>query len=101
MDRQEWVVMNPVGDVDIVGRGGATRLDDFSGKRVGFWWNGKPNGDIFLNEIARQLESRCQGMTPVRMWEIDPATTTAYGVSADKLDFMVRSADVVIGALAD
>ena len=101
MDRQEWKLMNPVGDVDIESRDVATRLDDFSGKRVGFWWNGKPNGDIFLNELARQLESSCPGMTPVRMWEIDPATMTAYGVGADNLELMAKSADVVIGALAD
>lgn len=93
--------MNPVGDVDIKHLGGAIRLDDFSGKRVGLWWNGKPNGDIFLHEVARLLESRYRGMTTVRMWEINPATMTAYGVSGDNLDFMVKSADVVIGALAD
>ena len=101
MDRQEWSVLNPVADVDIEKRGGAARFEDFSGKRIGLWWNGKPNGEIFLNELARQLESRHQGMTTVRMWEIDPATTSAYGVSSDKLELMANSADLVIGALAD
>jgi len=101
MDTQKWTVMNPVGDADIENLGGATRLDDFSGKRIGLWWNGKPNGDIFLDEVARQLETHYPGMTAVRMWEIDPATTTAYGVPRDKLERMARSADLVIGALAD
>jgi hypothetical protein len=101
MDTQKWTVMNPVGDVEIENLGGASRLDDFSGKRIGLWWNGKPNGDIFLDELARQLESRFSGMAAVRMWEIDAATTTAYGVPRDKLERMARSADLVIGALAD
>jgi len=101
MDTQKWTVMNPVGDVDIENLGGASRLDDFSGKRIGLWWNGKPNGDIFLDELAHQLESRYQGMKAVRMWEVDPATTTAYGVPREKLERMAHSADLVIGALAD
>ncbi len=101
MDRQEWKVLNPVADVDIEKRAGATRLADFSGKRIGLWWNGKPNGDIFLDELARQLESRHRGMTAVRMWEIDPATTTFYGAPRASLEFMAKSADLVIGALAD
>ena len=101
MDRQKWTVMNPVADVDIENLGGASRLDDYSGKRIGLWWNGKPNGDIFLNELAHQLESRYQGMTMVRMWEIDPGTTSAYGVSKDQLDVIANSADLVIGGLAD
>lgn len=101
MDTQKWTVMNPVADVDIEKLGGATRLDDFSGKRIGLWWNGKPNGDIFLNELAHQLESRYPGMNTVRMWELDAATTTAYGVPRDKLERMAKSADMVIGALAD
>ncbi|OGA02215.1 MAG: hypothetical protein A3H35_14595 [Betaproteobacteria bacterium RIFCSPLOWO2_02_FULL_62_17] len=101
MDRQEWSVVNPVADVDIEKHGGATRLDDFSGKRIGLWWNGKPNGDIFLDELAHQLASRHPEMIPVRMWEIDAATTTAYGVPSDKLERMAQSADLLIGALAD
>ena len=55
MDRQEWSVLNPVADANIERRAGASRLDDFSGKRIGLWWNGKPNGDIFLNEMAKSL----------------------------------------------
>lgn len=101
MDRQEGSVLKPVADANIERRAGASRLDDFSGKRIGLWWNGKPNGDIFLNEMAKSLESRYPGMTTVRMWDLDPATTTAYGVPRDKLESMARSADLVIGALAD
>ena len=101
MNSQEWTVMNPAGDANVEHRSGAVRIDDFSGRRVGLWWNGKPNGDNFLNEVARQLESRNPGMTTVRMWELSPSTMTAYGVSGENLDKMVTSADVVIGALGD
>lgn len=101
MDRQEWTVLNPVADVEIEKFGVADQLDDFSGECIGLWRNGKPNGDVFLNEVAEQLESRFHGMTTVRMWELNPATKTFYGVSRDKLEFMAHGADLVIGALGD
>ena len=80
MEKQEWSVLDPVAHVQIEGRDGARRFDDYSGKRIGLWWNGKPNGDIFLNEVAAQLEARFEGVTTVRFWEKDPVTTTFYGV---------------------
>ncbi|MSQ51258.1 MAG: hypothetical protein EXR28_05165 [Betaproteobacteria bacterium] len=101
MDTQKWTVMNPVANVDIEKLKGADRFDDFSGKRIGLWWNGKPNGDIFLNEVAHQLELRHPEMTTVRMWEIDPATTSAYGISKDQIETLSKRADLVIGGLAD
>ena len=101
MNTQEWKVLNPVGAVEIEDHGGAQRFDDFTGKRIGLWWNGKPNGDVFLNEVARQFESRYKGITTVRMWELDPTTTTAYGVTKEQLGLIARSADIVIGGLAD
>ena len=99
MNTKEWKVLNPVGAVDIEDHGGAERFDDFAGKRIGLWWNGKPNGDVFLNEVARQLESR--GITTVRIWELAPSTTRAYGLSKEQLGLIARSADMVIGGLAD
>ena len=101
MDTQQWTVLNPVSKVDIEARDGAARIDDFSDKRLGLWWNGKPNGDVFLNEVAAELASRSPGMTTVRLWEIDPATVTFYGVPRDNLERMAHSADLVIGALGD
>ena len=93
--------MNPIATADIGNLGGAARIDDFSGKRVGLWWNGKPNGDIFLNEVAAQLESQYPSMTTVRIWEQRPSTMTFYGVPKEDIAFMARSADMVIGALGD
>lgn len=101
MKTQEWSVLNPVAAADIADLGGATRFEDFSGKRIGLWWNGKPNGDIFLDEMARQLGSRFRGMSTVRMWEVDPSTTSAYGITRAQLELVANSADLVIGGLAD
>jgi len=101
MTAQEWTVLNPVADASISGHEAAVHSDDLRGRRVGLWWNGKPNGDIFLNELAAQLEIQHPGMQTVRMWELEPATTTFYGVPRDKLEFMARGADLVIGALGD
>jgi hypothetical protein len=98
---QEWTLLNPVARADIGRLGGAAVGDDFSGKRVGLWWNGKPNGDILLEEVAAQLASRYPGMSTVRLWERRPSSMTFYGVPRDDIAFMASSADVVIGALGD
>ncbi|MFM9969504.1 MAG: hypothetical protein ACKVQK_14040 [Burkholderiales bacterium] len=101
MPNEQWNVLNPIANIEISKSGGATRLDDFRGKRIGLWWNGKSNGDIFLDAFAGELTLRYPGMETVRLWEIDPATTTAYGVAKGSLAHMAQRADLVIGALSD
>lgn len=97
----QWTVLNPVAAAKVGAQGTAAKLEDFSGKRVGLWWNGKPGGDVFLNEVAAQLESRFPGMQTVRIWEHRPRSTSFYGIPKDDITFMAGAADVVIGALGD
>lgn len=101
MNTQEWQVLNPVAAANIENHGGARRFADYSGKRIGLWWNGKSNGDIFLDEIGVQLQSRFPGVSTIRIWERDASTTTAYGVTRAQLEEMAKSADLVIGGLSD
>jgi hypothetical protein len=98
---EQWSVLNPVAQANVGKLGGVGRIDDFSGKRVGLWWNGKPNGDVFLNEVAAQLAARYPGVIPVRIWEERPSTMTFYGVPKEDIAFMASRADVVLGALGD
>ncbi|MCC6472929.1 MAG: hypothetical protein IT514_04210 [Burkholderiales bacterium] len=101
MEEAVWNVLDPSARPEIERLAGAARLGDFAGRRVGLWWNGKPGGDVFLDELAGQVLSRVPGMSAVRMWELEPATTTFYGVSPPHLARMAREADLVIGALGD
>jgi hypothetical protein len=96
-----WTVLNPVADANIGTVAGTAAVSEFAGKRVGLWWNGKPGGDVFLNEVAAQLAARFPGMQTVRIWEHRPKSTTFYGAPKDDIAFMAQNADVVIGALGD
>jgi hypothetical protein len=101
MDRQECAVMNPVAETQVGKFATAGRLADWNGKRIGLFWNGKPNGDVFLDEVARELRSRFQGLETLKIWEARPETKTVYGNSAENLEYIAQSADFVISASGD
>ena len=101
MDKQEWVLLNPTAEVESDNFKISARLPDLKGKTIGLYWNGKPNGDVFLNEVAHHLSARFDGLKIVRIWELKPETKTVYGNSTDNLEFMARNADFIMGASAD
>ncbi len=101
MNAQQWVLMNPVADAQAGNFRMTDRASSLDGRTVGLFWNGKPNGDIFLNEVARHLEVKFARMKIVRLWEARPETATFYGNSAESLKFMAQNADLVVGSSAD
>ena len=99
--KQEWTLMSPVAEVQIEQIKITGRVADLNGKTIGLFWNGKPNGDIFLNEIGEQLKAKFETVNIVKMWEVKPETRTAFGNPAENHKFMAQNADVIIGASAD
>ncbi|MFC1971255.1 hypothetical protein ACFLV0_04955 [Chloroflexota bacterium] len=80
----------------------ATRINAFDGKRVGLWWNGKPNGDFFLNRIAELIEKKYKDIKIIKFWEVDPGGTAFSGEkSTTVLDYMAETSDIVIAAQGD
>ena len=80
----------------------APRVDTLDGKRVSLWWNGKPNGDVFLNRVAELLEKKCKGIKIVKLWEVDPSGTALSAKLSDEvLDRMANSTDIVIASQGD
>ena len=78
------------------------RLDTLDGKRVGLLWNGKPNGDVFLNRVAELLEKNYKSIKIIKVWEIDPdGTAISNKYSDEALDRIANSADIVIASQAD
>jgi hypothetical protein len=96
-----WTLLSPEGETpkeafETAGRGG-----DFNGKTIGLFWNGKPGGSVFLEEVGRQLKQRYQGASIRKIWEERPGTVTSYGNTPENLAYMAQSADLVIAASSD
>jgi hypothetical protein len=52
-------VLNPRGERDAMpARGISPRVADLEGKRIGLYWNGKPDGDYFWDTIEGLLKKR-------------------------------------------
>ena len=96
-----WNLLNPAGDPQVDQFRIADRIRDLNGKVIGLFWNGKPNGDIFLKSIAEGLRKRWRTLKIAPMWEVKPDTRTALGNSADNLKAMAAGADLMIGASGD
>jgi len=80
----------------------APRIKNLSGKRIGLLWNSKPNGDLFLNGVAEHLNERYQNIRIIKFWELDPGGTMHPDRKTDgALDFIAKSADMVIASTAD
>ena len=78
------------------------RPNTLDGKKIGLYWNGKPNGDFFLNRFAELLEKRYRGIEIVKLWEVDSTGTAHADRKSDEvLDFIAKSADVVIAGQGD
>jgi ABC-type uncharacterized transport system substrate-binding protein len=74
-------------------------------KTVVLRWNGKFNGDNFLNRVADLLTERVKGVKVIKMWEIDRSTA----VISDSLEksekiaaeIAAQKPDIVIASQAD
>ena len=78
------------------------RIKTLDGKKVGLLWNGKPNGDFFLNRVAELLDKKYKGIEIIKLWEVDPRGTAHADKKSDEvLDFIAKSADIVIAGQGD
>ena len=80
----------------------ASRVSTFKGKRIGLLWNGKPNGDIFLNRVAEILEETYSDVEVIKLWEVDSeGTAFVHKYSDETLDRIANSADIIIASQGD
>jgi hypothetical protein len=75
------------------------------GKTVVLRWNGKFNGDNFLNAKADLLTQRVKGVKVIKMWEVnrDTAVISDSLEKSEKIadEIVARKPDLVIAAQAD
>jgi hypothetical protein len=97
----KWSLLSPEGQPEQSDFQAAGRSAALAGKTIGLFWNGKPGGEVFLDEVGRQLQSRFEGARVRKIWEERADTMTSYGNSEPNLEYMARSHDVVVAASAD
>jgi hypothetical protein len=77
---QEWEVLNPEG----VKFTQEVRINphppSLSDKTVVMTWNGKPNGDVFLNRVGELLLSRAKIGKLIKLWEVYPNLIRTYSL---------------------
>ena len=88
---------------------GKTRLNPhpgtLEGKTILLRWNGKHNGDVFLNRIAELLAMQFNGVKFIKAWERFPetaATSLSHGRSQEYVRKLVEAGpDLSIAAYGD
>jgi hypothetical protein len=75
-------------------------------KTIMLRWNGKHNGDQFLNRIGELLTEKFEGVRIIKSWQVAPDTVVAVSGSQERsMELMKKLAafkpDIVIGSQAD
>jgi len=94
---QEWEVINPAGTVQIKQEQLAPRINTLEGKTIVLRWNGKHNGDNFLDRIAELLKEKIPSAKVIKLYEVDKSTIKISGSMAES----TRIAQVIKGLKAD
>src|SRR5512139_3078124 len=76
---QEWELINPAGTIAITPVKPAPRLSTLKGKTVVLRWNGKHNGNNFLDRIAELLAQKVPGARVIKLYEVDKSTVKISG----------------------
>ncbi len=101
----KWKLVNPEGSVVLKPVEIAPRISTLEGKTVALYWNGKHNGDNFLNRVAELLKEKVKGVKIVKVYETNPETSNISGSpekSKAKVPAILKSKpDLVIGSSAD
>jgi hypothetical protein len=74
-ESRKWELVNPEGTVPMETGQANPHTMDLKGKTVVLQWNGKHNGDVFLNRIGELLTEKIKDLKVIKWWEIEPETT--------------------------
>ena len=102
---QEWELINPSGTIAITPVKPAPRLSTLEGKTVVLRWNGKHNGNNFLDRIAELLAQKVPGAKVIKLYEGDKSTVKISGSNAEsaRIAKVIKDlkGDLVIASQAD
>jgi hypothetical protein len=103
---QKWELVNPEGVIRIEPMNINPHPPTLEGRTVMLRWNGKHNGDNFLNRVAEMLTERVKDVKIIKSWEVAPETVEPITGSRERsMELMRKLAafkpDLVIGSQAD
>ncbi len=103
---QKWEILNPEGVIKIKPMEINPHPLTIEGKTILLRWNGKHNGDKFLDRLAELLPEKVKGVKIIKSWEVAPDTVDPISGSDERsLELMRMLAafkpDLVIASQAD
>jgi hypothetical protein len=98
-----WELVNPEGPARPASLTPAARPGRLeAAQRIGLAWNGKPGGEEALEEIARLLDERVDGLQFIKYWQVLPESVSERELSLATIEAIAaRRPDVVIVSQAD
>lgn len=104
-NQTRWQIVNPEGVVQVESLNVNPHSRSLDGKTVLLRWNGKHNGDVFLNRIAELLTQNVRSPKIIKGWEAVPETATISRNPETSREFARKLADlkpdIVIGSQGD
>jgi len=105
-ERQEWEVLNPEGVIKIEAMTVNPHPSTLEGKTVMLRWNGKHNGDKFLERVGELLKQKVKDVKVIKSWEVAPETVDPIAGSQERSQEFAKAIakykpDLVIGAQSD
>lgn len=103
-EARTWTLVNPEGvqKVEVIELN--EHPSSLEGKTVALRWNGKENGDVFLDAVAEQLEKNVKDINVIKLYETMPETND-YGPSKMGPEVIDKVAalkpDLIIASQAD
>ncbi|MFC1958960.1 hypothetical protein ACFLV6_03515 [Chloroflexota bacterium] len=105
MKTNTWELVNPEGVVQIEQNKVNPHPKELTGKTLLLHWNGKHNGDIFLNRIGDLFNEKIKDLKIIKGWEAIPDTKqTSQNQERSKITSQKLASlkpDIVIFATAD
>lgn len=100
-----WELLNPEGIIQIKPEKLNSHPCTLEDKTVLLRWNGKHNGNLFLNRISELLKENVKGVKIIKAWEAVPETmSSSFNTDVSKLlarKLAELSPDIAIGAPGD
>jgi len=93
-DYIEWEVFNPEAEYDKPVLKLAPRLTDLNNKKIGLFWNGKPNGDKLLDAVGQLLQQQFDNLELIKF-------NLMISVGAENVKLMAEECDGVVAAIGD